>query len=147
MAASTASSSFCPPRAKNLIPLSGMGLWDAEMTTPRSASTALTRYATAGVGTTPASSTSTPALARPAATAAERNSPGDPRVPAEDRGGAVAGELAALGEDPRRRDGEFDGKFRRDIPIRDAADTVGAEQARHARNAIASSTAGRGEPS
>src|SRR4051812_27270239 len=52
-----------------------MGLCDAESTTPRSAPVSATSPATAGVGRTPASSTSTPALARPATTAAARNSP------------------------------------------------------------------------
>ena len=37
MASSSASSSLTPPRAKNLIPLSGIGLWLAESITPRSA--------------------------------------------------------------------------------------------------------------
>ena len=36
MAASRSSSSLCPPRARNLMPLSGMGLCDAESTTPMS---------------------------------------------------------------------------------------------------------------
>ena len=34
---SSASSSFTPPRARNLMPLSGIGLCDAEITTPTSA--------------------------------------------------------------------------------------------------------------
>ena len=75
MLSSTSSGSLCPPLAKNLIPLSGLGLCDAESMTPRSAPVSATRPATAGVGRTPASSTSTPALARPATTAAARNSP------------------------------------------------------------------------
>ncbi len=75
MASSSSSSSLTPPRAKNLMPLSGMGLCDAEIMTPRSASSTAVRCATAGVGRTPTSKTSTPALARPADTAAARNSP------------------------------------------------------------------------
>jgi hypothetical protein len=43
MASSTSSSSFSPPRAKNLIPLSGAGLWLAESITPKSASSAMVR--------------------------------------------------------------------------------------------------------
>ncbi|SLJ18077.1 Uncharacterised protein [Mycobacteroides abscessus subsp. abscessus] len=38
MRSSTASSSLCPPAAKILIPLSGMGLCEAEIITPRHAS-------------------------------------------------------------------------------------------------------------
>src|SRR4051794_23367728 len=75
MASSMASSSLWPPRAKNLMPLSGMALCEAESMTPRSASRNAVRYATPGVGSTPTSRTSTPALARPAMTAAVRNSP------------------------------------------------------------------------
>ncbi len=75
IASSTASGSLTPPRAKNLMPLSGMALCEADRTTPRSTSAVAVRYAIAGVGRTPRLSTSTPALARPAATAAERNSP------------------------------------------------------------------------
>ncbi len=57
------------------MPLSGAGLCDADSITPRSASSACVRCATAGVGRTPRRSTSTPELARPATTAASRNSP------------------------------------------------------------------------
>ena len=38
IAASTASGSLCPPRLNSLMPLSGIGLWLAEIMTPRSAS-------------------------------------------------------------------------------------------------------------
>src|SRR3954454_15750504 len=75
MASSMSSASLWPPRAKNLSPLSGIGLWLAEMTAPRSAPRSAVRNATPGVGSTPTSRTSTPALARPATTAAVRNSP------------------------------------------------------------------------
>ena len=75
MAASIASSSLRPPRAKNLMPLSGIGLCDADRTTPKSAPSVPVRKATPGVGSTPSSSTSTPADARPATTAASRNCP------------------------------------------------------------------------
>src|SRR4051812_23584005 len=75
MAASMASSSLTPPRARNLMPLSGIGLCEALMTTPRSASSAAVRWATPGVGSTRSRSTSTPADARPATTACSRNCP------------------------------------------------------------------------
>ncbi len=57
------------------MPLSGAGLCDAEIMTPKSAPMSPTRKAAAGVGMTPASSTSMPELASPADTAAVRNSP------------------------------------------------------------------------
>src|SRR3954454_23873241 len=72
---STASSSLRPPRARNLMPLSGIGLCEALMTTPRSAPRAWVMYATAGVGSTRSRSTSTPADASPATTACSRNCP------------------------------------------------------------------------
>ncbi len=61
--------------AKNLMPLSAAGLCDAETTTPKSAPMSSIRNAAAGVGMTPASSTSMPELASPAATADAMNSP------------------------------------------------------------------------
>src|SRR3954468_9296659 len=75
MAFSMLSSSLTPPRDRNLIPLSGIGLWLADSITPRSAPRDPVRKATPGVGTTPSSRTSTPADARPATTAASRNWP------------------------------------------------------------------------
>src|SRR4051795_280369 len=75
IAASTASGSLCPPRLNNLMPLSGIGLWLAEIITPRSASVRPVGCAIAGVGRTPARSTSAPALDSPATTAASSISP------------------------------------------------------------------------
>src|SRR5262245_5932976 len=72
---STASGSLTPPLAKILIPLSGAGLWLADSTTPNTAPVAAVRCATAGVGMTPRRTASTPLAARPATTAASRNSP------------------------------------------------------------------------
>src|SRR5262249_13410559 len=72
---STASGSLTPPLAKILIPLSGAGLWLADSITPNSAPMAAVRCATPGVGMTPSRTTSTPDPARPATTAASRNSP------------------------------------------------------------------------
>src|ERR687896_1615758 len=57
------------------MPLSGAGLCEADSMTPRSAPSERVKNATAGVGNTPSLSTSTPAPASPATTAASRNSP------------------------------------------------------------------------
>ena len=57
------------------MPLSGAGLWEAEIMTPKSAPRSPTRKAAAGVGRTPASQTSTPEEASPASTAALMNWP------------------------------------------------------------------------
>ena len=70
-----ASGSLCPPAAKSLMPLSGIGLCEAEIITPRSAPSASTRNATAGVGSTPTRTASAPAEVSPATTAASSISP------------------------------------------------------------------------
>src|SRR4051812_19611812 len=57
------------------MPLSGYGLWLAEMTAPRSAPRSRTSQATAGVGTTPARSVTPPADATPAASASSSIGP------------------------------------------------------------------------
>src|SRR4051812_4877920 len=72
---SISSGSFCPPAAKSLIPLSGIGLCEADSITPRSAPVWPTRYAIAGVGSTPTRTTLAPTLVRPATTAASSISP------------------------------------------------------------------------
>ena len=76
--ASTSSVSLRPPAAKSLMPLSPNGLCEAEIMAAGTASMPA-RKATAGVGTTPRSTTSTPSVARPAARAAASNGP-DRRV-------------------------------------------------------------------
>ena len=57
------------------MPLSGIGLCEAEIITPRSAPSSPVRNATPGVGSTPTRSDVAPALVRPAATAASSISP------------------------------------------------------------------------
>src|ERR1700687_6089517 len=76
---SAASESLKPMDAKNLMPLSWKGLWDAEITTPASACKRCVSAATAGVGTTPASKASPPIEQIPATSAASIMSP-DSRV-------------------------------------------------------------------
>ena len=51
------------------MPLSGYGLWEAEITAPASKPCCRTRYATAGVGITPAITTLPPTEQMPAANA------------------------------------------------------------------------------
>src|SRR5579859_7833538 len=57
------------------MPLSGAGLWEAETTAPASACSAWVRYAAAGVGRMPPSTTSHPAESKPTERAACRRSP------------------------------------------------------------------------
>src|SRR5512139_610997 len=57
------------------MPLSGIGLCEADSITPMSADSTPVRYATAGVGRTPTRTTLAPALANPATTAASSISP------------------------------------------------------------------------
>src|SRR5690606_14288270 len=75
---STSSGSLRPPAANSLMPLSAKGLCDAD-TIAAGAPSDADHQATAGVGTTPSSTTSTPSLARPAASAASSMGP-DRRV-------------------------------------------------------------------
>ena len=76
---STASSSLRPRPSSTLSPLSSAGLWDAETMIPAAKEPVPARNARAGVGSTPASWTSAPRLAAPAAIAATNICP-DRRV-------------------------------------------------------------------
>ncbi len=62
---SSFSLSFSPVCVKNLMPFSSEGLWLAEIIMPPSALVCLVRNATAAVGMTPSSCTSTPTSASP----------------------------------------------------------------------------------
>src|SRR6266436_5552159 len=75
ISSSSESDSFRPSRSKNLTPLYSGGLWDAVMTHPRSS----VRSATAGVGSTPATTALPPADAIPRASACSSSGP-DARV-------------------------------------------------------------------
>src|SRR5882724_346806 len=75
ISSSAASLSFRPSRSKTLIPLYSGGLCEAETTTPRSSASS----ATAGVGSTPASTALPPASTTPRANASSSSGP-DPRV-------------------------------------------------------------------
>ena len=136
MRSSTSSGSLVPPCAKNLIPLSAAGLCDADTITPKSALMSAMRNAAAGVGMTPASSTSTPELARPADTAAAMNSP-DTRV---SRATTATGRrpearrpsaIRPLPKHDCSRLSEAEGELDRQVAVRQAPDTVRAEKARH----------------
>src|SRR6476646_471987 len=71
ISSSSRSVSFCPSRSKILIPLYSGGLCEAETTTPRSSA----RRATAGVGSTPASTALPPASTIPRANASSSSGP------------------------------------------------------------------------
>ena len=77
----SSSVSFCPCASKNLTPLYSGGLCDAVITAPTSSASS----ATAGVGSTPASTALPPADAIPRASASSSSTPGGARVaPDED---------------------------------------------------------------
>ena len=97
MASSTASSSLSPPAAKILMPLSGMALCDAEMTTPRSAPKSAVRNATAGVGSTPSSTHVDAGRGEPGGDRGLQHLAAGPRVAAERRPAAGRGLAAAAG--------------------------------------------------
>ena len=117
--------SLNPPLPKILIPLSGIALWLAESTMPRSAPLAATACATAGVGTTPSWTTSAPALASPAETAASSSSP-EGRV---SRPTTTVGRATGSAGHGAHADGQR--QLRRQLDIGQPPDTIGAEQARH----------------
>src|SRR3954466_15617995 len=75
ISSSDASGSLWPERLKNLTPLYSGGLCEAEMTTPRSSASS----ATAGVGSTPATTAAPPAETTPRANASSSSTP-DARV-------------------------------------------------------------------
>ncbi len=79
ISSSTASGSLKPCASNSLMPLYSGGLCDAEITAPPAAFSLRTSSATAGVGTTPASSAVPPALVMPATIADSSMSP-DRRV-------------------------------------------------------------------
>ena len=131
-ASSISSGSLCPPAAKSLMPLSGIGLCEAESITPRSALVSPTRYATAGRGQ----------HADPHHVGAGAGQPGDhgrlehlaagPGVAADDGERRVA--AVALGEDVRGRDRDRQRQLRGEIGVGQAAYAVGAEETTHARH-------------
>src|SRR6185503_20152828 len=75
IATSWRSDNFLPSPPRNLMPLSRYGLWEAEMTQPRSASSIEASTATPGVGMTPASSATPPAATMPSTRAASSIGP------------------------------------------------------------------------
>jgi len=79
MASSTSSPSFIPCALRNLMPFSGAGLCEAEMTTPASAPSLRVRNPMPGVGRMPKSITSAPLASKPSVRAACKTGP-DARV-------------------------------------------------------------------
>ena len=135
--ASTSSLSLRPPAAKNLIPLSWKGLWDAEITAAGWPSAADSQ-ATPGVGSTPRSATSAPSAISPADRAAWRRAP-ETRVsrPIRNRSPPEhAGRGPAQGQD------DLGGE----IGVGDAADAVGTEPQGQERTCPVSAWS-TGEPS
>ena len=126
------------------MPLSGIALCEAEMTTPRSAPRSPVRNATAGVGSTPSSSTSTPAEARPGGDGGLQHLAAGPRVAAERRPAAAAGgrgrAVATAGRTPRRRPRgrRADGAGRRGARARRAAAVARRRASAGVRSALAS---------
>ena len=120
ISSSAASVSLRPSRSKNLTPLYSGGLCEAEMTTPRSSASS----ATAGVGSTPASTALPPAEATPRANASSSSRP-EPRVsrPTKTRA-AARPERRGARRAARRARGQ--------VLADDASDAVGPEvAARH----------------
>ena len=113
------------------MPLSGIGLCDAESITPRSALASAVRNATAGVGSTPTRTTLAPALVSPATTAASSISP-LARVsrPTTASGGWLR---SCLGQCVRGGHRERQRQLRGEIRVCPPAYAVRAEQPTHTR--------------
>ena len=127
------SASLMPPRAKNLMPLSGIGLCRRRASRRGRRRTSPVRYATAGVGSTPTRATSTPALARPATTAASRNSPEARGSRPTTATGAVPGERAGVAEHVRGRDRQVERQLGGEVDVGQTAYAVGTEESSHCR--------------
>ena len=141
----SSSASLWPPRAKNLMPLSGMALCEAESMTPRSAPRSAVRNAMAGVGRMPASRTSTPAEASPAIPR-RRGTPPTRAGPGRRPRGAVPLEDALLGEDVGRRDGEVERQLGGEEAVGEASHAVSAEESCHEENLSSFGRAPAGRP-
>ena len=99
-ASSTASGSFQPPSPNSLSPLSGIALCEAEIIRPSCAPSPAVTWATAGVGTTPSSRTSQPALVKPATAAASSMCPdGRGSRPTTTRGRGVPASSSTVAAD------------------------------------------------
>ena len=109
------------------MPLSGIGLCEAEMTTPRSAPSDWVRKATPGVGSTRRRSTSTPAEASPATTACSMNCPEIRVSRPTTASGPVTGELAPGGQHPCGGNGKVQGQLSGQMTVGQAPDPVRAE--------------------
>ena len=121
IASSSASAILVPRSEKNLMPLSATGLWEAEITAPAVADRSRVRNATAGVGTMPARTTSTPAEQSPATRAPSSIGPGDPRVPADD-------DLSVgRSQDAPGRSPQCEGEVRGQLLVGDPSDSIGSE--------------------
>jgi hypothetical protein len=129
-----ASGSLKPSGPKNLMPLSGMALWEAEMTAPAAAPKWRVRKATAGVGTTPAASTSPPAERIPATRALSSRVPeargSRPTSTAGRAGGAGPWPLPRPGA-PRPRPGQGEGELGGEVGVGQTSNPVGPEQLSH----------------
>ncbi len=137
---SSSSPSLKPSPPKSLMPLSGNGLCEAEMTAPRLAPCSRTSQAMPGVGSTPARSARPPADAMPGAQRILEHRARAARV-APDHDDRLVG--PALAREQRRGTAERERDLGvEDVAVGDAADSVRAEQPGSHGSASASRTAG-----
>ena len=131
MATSMASSSLRPPRAKNLMPLSGIGLCEADSTTPKSAPRRLGEVGDAR-RRQHAEQQHVDARRREAGDhRGLQELPGDAGVAAHHGQRAVPLELAEVGEHVGGGHGQVQGQAGGEVTVGQAADAVRAEQASH----------------
>ena len=114
------------------MPLSGIGLCEALMTTPRSAPSDCGQVGDAGRRQHPQAQHVDAGRREPGDDGVLEELPGDPGVAAHDRERPVALELTAVGEHPGRGDRQVERELCGQLTVGQAADPVGAEDPGHA---------------
>ena len=130
ISSSSSSDSFMPSPAKNLMPLSEAGLWEAEITTPELAPRSIVRKAIAGRRLHAGHHRVAPACADPLDERVLEPLAGLPRVTADHESGPA---LAVASEHDDGRRAEPPREVRGQLGAGLAAHAIGAEQPSHRR--------------
>ena len=127
IAASTASGSLCPPRLNSLMPLSGIGLWLAEIMTPRSASVSAGEVGQRGRRQDAGAQHLGAGAGQPGDDRGLEHLPAGAGVTADDRDGTRG--PVAVGEHSGGGTRHREGQLRREVGVGQTPDAVGPEQA------------------
>ena len=123
------------------MPLSGIGLCEAESITPRSAPSDAGQVGDAGRRQHAEQQHVDAGRGEPGDDRGLEELPGDAGVAADDGERPVPGERAALGEDVGRGNGKVQGQLRGQMTVGQAPDPVRAEESRHATQTVAAISA------